>query len=178
MKTLGKLREAVTLFLLYCICGIAILAVIVGIIGSVVSGLIEPASRLLTCALAGIFIGSILLGINHTKKWTNQMLMERAGESICTFARSLPARSHDTKIVRVVYESLHKTLSVPLRPHDELEETLKMDPWDIEDFVVEMAESSGKSMDGWEANPLAGQVITVADLIRFLEMQPSVKSAA
>jgi|GEM_PF-2261449 len=153
--------------------------VILGImLGGIIGGLVNPSTRTTLSILLVGFAAVIIWGVVDQRKWTERMRAERAGESICTFARSLPARNHDTKIVRVVYEELYKVLSIPLRPQDECEETLKMDPEDVEDLVVEMAESSGKSMDGWEANPLARQVITVADLIRFLEMQPSVKSAA
>jgi len=174
-KTLSSItKDFVQLMALWIL-----IIVILGImLCSIIGGLMDPLTRPTTLILLAGFTAFVIWSVTHQRKWTGRMLAEREGESICTFARSLPARNHDTKIVRVVYEQLHKVLSIPLRPQDELEETLEMDPEDLEDLVVEMAKSSGKSMDEYEANPLAGHVITVADLIIFLEMQPSAKSAA
>jgi hypothetical protein len=72
---------------------------------------------------------------------------EREEESICTFARALPARAHDTWVVRAVYEELFRLARVPIRPTDDLKKDLKIDPDDLEDAAFDIARRAGRSMD-------------------------------
>ena len=102
------------------------------------------------------------------------MQRERAGDSICTFARNLPARDHDTWVVRAVYEGLSKDRGHGIRPDDRLEEDLLFLPEDIEDLTVDVATRARRSMDRAGQNPLTNRVVTVLDLINFLEHQPKI----
>jgi hypothetical protein len=97
---------------------------------------------------------------------------KRKEESICTFARSLPAKAHDTWVVRAVFEELSRIIRVPIRPADELMKDLKIDLDDLEDAFFEIARRAGRSMDNTEKNPMFDKVVTVADLISFFEHQP------
>ena len=64
-----------------------------------------------------------VLGIISRKQW-QRLEIERESDSICRFARLLPARDHDTWIVRAVYEGLASDRGFGIRPSDRLEEDL------------------------------------------------------
>jgi hypothetical protein len=100
------------------------------------------------------------------------MRNERKSESICTFARALFARKHDTWIVRSVYEELSEMCGLPIRPADHLERDLGFVPEDLEDCVEEVSRRAGRSLVATEKNPMFDRVTTVADLVAFLEHQP------
>ncbi len=104
------------------------------------------------------------------------MAQGRAGESICQFARSIDCRRVDTWVVRAVYEELQRSLSavvaVPLRLTDNLQSDLRLDADDLDDLVVDMAQRARRSLADTSANPLFGKVITVGDLVEFLQAQP------
>lgn len=97
---------------------------------------------------------------------------KRMDESICTFSRSLPARTHDTWVVRAVYEELSRATKLPLRPGDHLSNDLKIDSEDLDDISFEIARRAGRSMKETKSNPLFGRVTTVADVVEFMEKQP------
>ena len=97
---------------------------------------------------------------------------ERKEESICTFARALPARAHDTWIVLAVFEELSTLVRVPVRPTDDLKKDLKIDPDDLDETAFEIARRAGRSMDDPKKNPMFDRVVTVADMILFFERQP------
>ena len=144
-----------------------------------------------------LFIGGIILAISSVEwRWAfggfvafcvvlgfvsqrQQKCLEkvRRDDSICSFARKLPARDHDTWIVRAVYEGLAKDRGVGIRPEDRLGEDLLFLPEDLEELTVEIAKRAGRTMTHAEQNPLANQVATVQDLISFLEHQPRMQRA-
>jgi hypothetical protein len=97
---------------------------------------------------------------------------ERKEESICTFARSLPAREHDTRVVRSVFEELSTLVRVPIRPTDHLKKDLQTDPDDLEESAYEIARRAGRAMDDTKKNPIFDRVMPVADMIVFFEHQP------
>ncbi len=109
--------------------------------------------------------------ILHTRHWKN-LKRERAQDSICTFSRLLPAKHHDTWIVRAVYEGISKERGVSIRPSDRLEKDLGYGPDDLDEVIHEIAHRAAKNLASTDANPLYGKVITVRDLICFLEYQP------
>ncbi|MBI5767979.1 MAG: hypothetical protein HZA93_09290 [Verrucomicrobia bacterium] len=97
---------------------------------------------------------------------------ERIEESICSFARLLPARAHDTWVVRAVYEELFDFVRAPIRPSDTVERFWGIDGDDLDDMAFRIAERAGRSMDGADKNPFFGRVVTVADMVQFFEHQP------
>lgn len=106
------------------------------------------------------------------------MINSRAGESICTFTRSLDFRSIDTKIIRAVHEEIQfhvsdKDRPLPLRADDDLFRDLRLDEDDIDlDIVPAIAERTGRSLENYETNPFWHRTNTVGGLVRFLNFQP------
>jgi hypothetical protein len=96
----------------------------------------------------------------------------RKTESICSFARALPARDHDTWVIRAVYEELSRMGLAPLRPSDDLKKFWGVDPEDLDDVAVSIAHRARRSLDKTVGNPLYGRAVTVGDLILFFEHQP------
>ena len=119
-------------------------------------------------ALAGYGTVATLLSRRHFAR----LKAERNEASIGVFARALPARAHDTWVVRAVFEELSALVRVSVRPDDDLKKDLKIDPEDLDDAAIEIARRAGRSMDDAKKNPMADRVVTVADLILFFEHQP------
>jgi len=140
-----------------------------------IAGLViySPEWRLAVCVLAPIVTVVGIVSHIHAKR----LERERSGDSICTFARSLPVREHDTWIVRAVYEGLSNDRGHGIRPEDRLEEDLLFLPEDIEDLATDIATRARRSMTQADQNPLANRVVTVLDLIKFLEHQPKIGRA-
>lgn len=96
--------------------------------------------------------------------YTRRMAMERRADSICTFARSFNMRQVDPWVVRAVYEMYSR--GFPLKEDDVLDaEELCFD-------IVDVAQRTGRSLEGAEQTPRFGQLSTAGDLVRFLSLQP------
>jgi hypothetical protein len=125
-------------------------------------------------------IGAAIFGYLATIyniRYRRVLAASRKEDNICDFVRSFDRGTTDTWILRAVYEELGRHLSVdgraiPIRPSDECEKDLKIDPEDLDDLGVDIAYRAQRSMDGAERNPLYGKVHTVADIVTFLEYQP------
>lgn len=107
---------------------------------------------------------------------------ERAGESICEFARSFDPRETDTWVIRAVYEQL-QTYLTPVQNNFQIQSTdlllgqLIDDPDDLDmDLVEQVATRTGRLLKDATRNRYYGRVNTVADLVHFFNAQP-VKSA-
>lgn len=134
-------------------------------------------------------IGLAVVSLVQSRRLKNrlQTLAEaRGGESICTFARTIPVRELDSWVVRAVFEQLQKHLTLvhdfkafPLRPSDRLFEDLKIDPDDLdEELVEEIAQRTSRSLNDCRVNPYYGKVVTIEDLVRFFCAQPRVAPLA
>lgn len=128
-----------------------------------------------------LFCGLFLVVRKETrrdKEHLRRLARKREGESICEFARDFDLRQIDTWIVRAVYEQLQRQLThvhpaFPLRAADRLKEDLLLDDDDLDlDIVEEVEQRTGRSLDGSNANPYFGKVMTVADLVYFFQAQP------
>ena len=119
---------------------------------------------------------AVILGIISRRQW-RQIASERESDSICRFARLLPAQDHDTWVVRAVYEGLSSDRGFGIRPSDRLEEDLLFVPEDVEDLVLDIAKRARRSMIEVAQNPLTSRVVTVFELITFLELQPRIGRA-
>lgn len=112
------------------------------------------------------------------KRQLRMLASQRPGESICEFARSFDPRVIDTWVIRAVYEQLQANVAsslpnFPLRAADRLSRPLIFDQDDLDMAIVpEIAERTGRSLDGLEANPYFGRVQTVHDLVLFFNAQP------
>jgi hypothetical protein len=110
-------------------------------------------------------------------RWLKRVREERKMESIGTFSRDLPARAHDTWVVRATYEEISSYIDAPIRPSDKVAKFWGIDGDDLDDAIVRIARRAGRSLADVEKNPLSGRVITVADVIAFVEHQPKSPSS-
>jgi len=114
------------------------------------------------------------------KRQLQRMAKNRAGESICTFARSFDCSMTDTWVIRAVYEQLQAYLrgdvsAFPLRREDNLVKELGIDCEDLGyDIVDEIATRTGRSLENFEENPYWEKVETVGDLVQFFLHQPRI----
>lgn len=147
--------------------------------------LAKPASALV---VSGVLVAFILLGYQESKREARKVLAlasAREGQTICEFARDFDTRAVDTWVVRAVYEQVQGQLRnihpcFPLRADDRLKEDLLLDDDDLDmDLAPEVAERTGRSLDGSDRNPYFGKVKTVRDFVLFFQHQPkSTNSAA
>lgn len=133
--------------------------------------------------LCGVFIASG----RETRRNAEQLrclAADRAGQSICEFAREFDAREVDSWIIRAVYEQLqlqltHTHPAFPIKASDRLKEDLLLDDDDLDmDVAVEVEQRTGRSLDGSNANPHFGKVKTVRDLVMFFQAQPECREYA
>ena len=77
-----------------------------------------------------------------------------------------------------MYEQLQENLSsvhpdFPIRANDHIFDELFIDSEDFnEDIVEEIAQRTGRTLDGVESNPYYGKVNTVAELVYYFNLQP------
>ena len=130
----------------------------------------EPWSILMFATIGLAFAGMEA----ERRRKLRRMAADRAGESICTFARSFDCRSIDTRIIRVTHEELMAANGglCPIRTSDRLSEHFGIVLEDLDDLAGEIARRAGRSLDRWAENPLVGKVETAADLVHFLSNQP------
>jgi hypothetical protein len=131
-------------------------------------GLISSIPLRWIVAGAFVLIAALTVQLNFQ---LSRIRKERKEESICTFARALPARAHDTWIVRAVYEELSSIIRAPLRPTDNIEKLWGIVDEDLDDVASRVAHRAGRSMDDTRKNPMFGRVVTVADMVLFFEHQ-------
>lgn len=125
------------------------------------------------------FVGVIsVIEAKRTKAHLTKLAAQRAGESICTFAREASCRDNDTWVVRAVYEQVQTYLGsefqhFPLRWNDSFEKDLKIDIEDVGDIIAsEVAERTGRNYSETIGNPMYAKVSTVGDLVLFFCAQP------
>jgi hypothetical protein len=62
---------------------------------------------------------------------------------------------------------------MPLRATDDLDEDLRSDPDDLDDLAGDIADRTGRSLEGYAEDPLYGKIRTVGDLVQFCVAQQS-----
>jgi hypothetical protein len=149
--------------------------------------LIAFAASLLYVLWLHPIVTSTCLAVLVALSWLHQrnirnhlraMAASRTGESICTFSREVDCRDLDTWIVRAVYEEIQEHLAAgcarfPLRWTDRLKEDLRIDSDALdEELALDIAQRTGRSLEGTERNPLFGEVKTVRHLVLFFQAQP------
>jgi hypothetical protein len=147
------------------VCWIALVALGAGAIYLFIS---KPLFIAVALAVAAI---SCVLNVVENRR-QRRVAASRRGESICTFASSFDCRATDRWIVRAVYEELATVVQFPIRPADRLEDDLKIDLEDLDEYAVAVAQRSARTLSGCEANPLYGKVKTVRELVEFFVRQP------
>lgn len=123
--------------------------------------------------LLGSFALIAVLSLLHRRR-LKRIKNERTEDSICTFSRALPAKQHDTWVVRAVYEEICRQAGAPIRPSDEVAKFWGIDGEDMDDVILRIAHRARRSLKDVQQNPLCGKVVTVADVIAFIEHQPPV----
>jgi hypothetical protein len=106
-------------------------------------------------------------------------MKQRVGETICQFTRSFDYRKVDTKIIRATYEYLAdwnkvKGRPFPVRASDSLHKIYYIVDEDVDELAEEVAKKTGRSLEDAERNPLYGKVMTVRDMVLFINNQPGV----
>lgn len=119
-------------------------------------------------------------GQRQQKAVQTKLSRERKGLSICDFARSLDYRRVDTWVIRAVYEKIQDYVSspnflVPIRKEDDLIKVLDIDEEDLElDLLPEILWCTGRSEENTSHNPWYGKIVTVEDLVQFVNAQPRI----
>ena len=139
-----------------------------------VAGLVFSAS--FRYAVAGLVAMCFLASALATRRM-RALAAQRAGESICTFARAFDRRTVDPWVIRATYEEVAPWTNfrggmLPLRASDRFDKELGINGEDVDEMVWDIARRTGRSLDGAERNPLYGRVVTVGDLVRFVSWQP------
>ncbi len=129
------------------------------------------ASAPLRWIVIGSFTLMAVLTILH-RRWLKRIKEERKEESICTFSRALPAKDHDTWVVRAAYEEISHHAEAPIRPSDNVVKFWGIDGDDLDDAILRIARRARRSMADVQKNPFCGRAVTVADVIAFVEHQP------
>jgi hypothetical protein len=138
------------------------------------------ASNLTRCVTAFLILalGVCTAVVNRREKRRfGEMSCIRDGESICNFARSFDTRRTDTWVIRAAHQEIQQLLksfmpNFPVRASDSLLDDLHIALDDIEDLLVDIAARSGYSLDETENNPFYGKIVTVSDLVLFINAQP------
>ena len=124
----------------------------------------------------GLFMGLCAYAHVKTRMHFNALMNQRAGESLCTFARAQDLTEIDTLIIRAVYEELQIEITsqkdFPLHWSDDLYSDLRLQGDDIEDLIERVAQRTRRCIKQTALNPLFGKIHTVSDLIAFFNHQP------
>jgi len=116
----------------------------------------------------------------ESKKHYELLINGRENDSICTFTRYFEYREIDTWVIRAVYEQLQNYMApirkgFPIHPTDDVFTDLRIDDEDFElDLIEEIAERTGRSLEGSESNEYYGKSDTVENLVYFFNNQPKV----
>lgn len=129
--------------------------------------------------IAGIALLAIVWSVIEQPKLERhfqKLCEERSGLSICEFAREFDPKVVDTWIIRAVYEQLQTALptkqNVPIKASDSLLGALMLNEDDLDlDLAEEIAQRTGRSIEGCESNPYYGKVTTVRNLVLFFNHQ-------
>ena len=110
----------------------------------------------------------------YDRRPLRRLAEQRAGEGICTFARSFDRRATDPWVIRAVYEGFDAYFggALAVRASDRIGEDLRMDGEDVDDLLRDVASRAGRSLEQTESNPFYGQVRNAGDLVLFLLYQP------
>lgn len=107
-------------------------------------------------------------------------LRNKRGDTICDFRKAFNLREVDPWIIRASYEAFSAWIGqnehlFPLRASDSIERDLRIDPEDMWDLVLEVAQRAGYDITDWEANPLLGKIETVLDFVLLINHQPRIR---
>lgn len=129
-----------------------------------------------TLTVIGLLAGFVCRACYVRRLRTAERMRERAGESICGFARTLKREAgFDPVVVRAVYEVTQEYAGgprLPLRAADRIVEDLDLDAETTDEIIMEVADLSRRSLKAAEQNPFFGKVTTLRDVVCFVFAQP------
>jgi hypothetical protein len=130
----------------------------------------------------GSIFSLITLACFFERRRISNLRKERE-DTICDFRKAFDLHEVDPWIVRAAHEAFGawidtKRPSFPIRAGDSMERDLKMDPEDIWDLILEVAQRAGYDVSAIDANPLLGKILTVHDVVLFINHQPKSRGAA
>ncbi|AFV00104.1 hypothetical protein [Simiduia agarivorans] len=136
----------------------------------------QPWYLLVIAGIALVVIVWSAIDQPNVERHFQNLCKERSGSSICEFAREFDSKVVDTWIIRAVYEQLQAALptkqSVPIKASDGLFDTLMLDEDDLDlELIEEIAQRTGRSVEGYESNPYYGKVTTAGNLVLFFNHQ-------
>ncbi|WP_415896030.1 hypothetical protein ACMXYQ_07065 [Neptuniibacter sp. PT34_22] len=108
---------------------------------------------------------------------------ERGEVDVCKYAKSFDYRSVDTKIMREVWNELHLWLgkydgkAFPIKTEDKFEDTYNMDPEDLDDIYLAIADRLGINTENPQKKPYFNKVTSVKNLVLFLHHQSIVRNS-
>jgi hypothetical protein len=115
-----------------------------------------------------IFIIMTLIGWRDDKREAEI----KSEESIRGIARSFDRRVIDPWIARAVYVEIMDLY--PVRSRDASQEDFMADEEDLEESLKAIAQRVGRNLYDADANPVGDKVVTVGDLVLFLQVQPKI----
>ena len=134
--------------------------------------------NILHIVLILILVTVIWMIIDHQRM--KKIAVERGDPNICEYARSFDYRNVDTKIMREVWNELQLNLGnyngkpFPIKAEDIFKETYHLDPDDLDDIYLSVADCLGIDTANPQSNPYFNQVNNVKNLVLFLHNQPRV----
>jgi hypothetical protein len=138
--------------------------------------LATATTRWLALALVCGFAVSVAVANRREARRFERLADARRPQSICTFARDFDPRAVDTWILRATHQELQLLLrsyvpAFPIRAADKFSD-LGIDTDDVEDLIRDIAWRCGRSLERTEGNPFYGKLITVENLVLFVNAQP------
>lgn len=121
--------------------------------------------------ILGILVaGFLLLKISASRR-KHALLRERAGHTEDTFVEHLSNFGFDPTIARATYQYLQQEQNVhfPIFLTDHLDEDLGLGLGELEESKIALARESGRELRPGLRHE---QIITVEDLIRFIQASP------
>jgi hypothetical protein len=119
----------------------------------------------------------VTIGIFHIRDWLRfrRLAKERAGESICQFARSFKRREVDPSVIRACWNGFQEAATVrnfPVRTSDPIAWLYGIENDELDEFFEDIAAKTGRSVKNTEVNPFHSKVESVGDFVLFLNAQP------
>jgi hypothetical protein len=125
--------------------------------------------------IAGLILAAA--GIFYIRDWFRfrRLAKERAGESICQFARSFKRREVEPSVIRACWNGFQKVATVknfPVRTSDSIAWLYGIENDELDEFFEDLAAQTGRSIKNTEVNPFHSKVESVGDFVLFLNAQP------
>ena len=110
------------------------------------------------------------------KKKVKRLLKNRTGD-IQSFIQSFKGYDVDLKVLENVYEMLsdmnsQSSVEFPAMINDDIEDVYGIIGEDLEYYTEQILKSTDRTWDNYENNPYRGTIITVKDLVLFVNAQP------